>query len=146
MSIETKLLDVYCDNFVAYYIFHSMHINVVGRNFESDHEMLGELYEDAQAQIDSLGEVLRTLKQKVPTTLTDITECASIKEEDTEYLSADEMLELALDVTQKLIECYQEVIEECDDEVACAHISNLAQDRVLAHEKFAWKLRSTLES
>ena len=145
MSIETKLLDVYCDNFVAYYIFHSMHINVTGRNFESDHEMLGELYEDAQAQIDTLGEVLRTLRQKVPTTLGDIIEGASIKEETTDYLSADEMLQLALDTTDKLIECYQEVIEECGSDSETSHISNMAQDRVLAHEKFAWKLRSTLE-
>ena len=144
MSVENKVMDVYCDNLVAYYIFHSMHINVVGRNFESDHEMLGELYEDAQAQVDSLGEVLRTLQVKVPTTLSSVIDCASIREEDTEYSSADEMLQTALDTTVQLISCYQELISECGSDTGCAHISNMAQDRVLAHEKFKWKLESTL--
>ena len=145
MSVKTKLLDVYCDNFVAYYTFHSLHINVTGRNFESDHKLLGKIYEDAQSQIDTIGEILRTLKLKVPTTFSEILDTASIKEEDTEFLSADQMLELALDLTQKLIECYQEIIEECDDDCDLAHIANFAQDRVLSHEKFAWKLSSTLD-
>jgi starvation-inducible DNA-binding protein len=145
MSVTTKLLDVYCDNFVAYYTFHAMHINVTGRNFESDHKLLGKIYEDAQSQIDTIGEMLRTIKLRVPTTFSEILETASISEENTEFLSADQMLELALDLTEKLISCYREVISECDDDTECAHISNFAQDRVLAHEKFAWKLRSTLE-
>jgi starvation-inducible DNA-binding protein len=123
-----------------------MHINVVGRNFVSDHELLGKIYEDAQAQVDTLGELLRTLQVKVPTTLASVIECASITEEDTEYYTSDEMLQRALDVTQSLISCYQELIEECGSDTDCAHISNAAQDRVLAHEKFAWMLRSTLEA
>lgn len=145
MSIETKLLDVYCDNFVAYYIFHSMHVNITGRNFVGDHKLLDKVYTDSQENIDTIAEVVRTLGYRVPTTLTDIVECASIAEEDTEYLSADEMLQLALDTTGALIRCYRELIEECGTHVDCAHISNFAQDRVLAHEKFSWMLRSTLE-
>jgi starvation-inducible DNA-binding protein len=122
-----------------------MHINVTGRHFVGDHKLLGKIYEDSQAQVDALGELLRTLQVKVPTTLSDVISGASITETDTEDYSSDEMLQRALDVTQSLIECYQELISECGSDTDCAHISNMAQDRVLAHEKFAWQLRSTLE-
>lgn len=145
MSVTSKVLDVYCDNLIAYYQFHQLHINVVGRHFVSDHELLGELYEDAQSHIDTIGELLRTMQERVPTKLADIIECSHIEEQDTDTLSSDEQLQLALETTLHLIECYQEVIFECGTDTDCAHISNFAQDRVLAHEKFAWKLRSTLE-
>lgn len=146
MSVENKVMSAYCDQLVAYYQFHSMHINVTGRNFESDHEMLGDIYTDSQAEIDKMGEILRTLRLKVPTTLATILDCAEITEEDTEYYSADEMLQLAYDTVETLISCYQEVIEECGSDAECAHISNYFQDRVLQLEKFCWQLRSTLEA
>ena len=145
MSIESKVLDVYCDTVVAYYQFHAMHINVTGRNFVSDHKLLDRVYSDAQEHIDSIGEILRTLQVKVPSTLADVISGASIQEQDTEYYTADEMLQLALELTDKLISCYRELIEECGTDTDCAHISNFAQDRVAAHEKLAWMLRSTLE-
>jgi DNA-binding ferritin-like protein len=143
--IENKMVDVYCDNMVSYYIFHSMHINITGRNFMADHKLLGKMYEDAQAQIDTIGEILRTLKVKVPATLQEIVDKASIVEEIAEDGYADSMLEIALSTTKELIQCYQEVIEECGSDYEYAHISNFAQDRVLAHEKFVWMLTSVLE-
>lgn len=145
MSVETKLLDVFCDNFVSYYIYHSQHINVTGRTFVSDHEILGELYEDAQEHIDTIGEILRTVQIKVPSKLSDIIDGASIQEVDSEYYSGSEMIAVALDTTLSLIECYRELIKECGQETDWAHISNFAQDRVTKHEKFAWKLRSILD-
>jgi DNA-binding ferritin-like protein len=145
MSVETKLMAAYCDQLVAYYQFHSMHINVTGRNFVGDHKMLGKIYEDSQGEIDKLGEILRTVKLKVPTTLAMILDCAEIREVDTDSYSADEMLQLAYDTVETLIDCYQEVIEECGSDSDCAHISNYFQDRVLQLEKFCWQLRVTLE-
>jgi DNA-binding ferritin-like protein len=145
MSVETKLLAAYCDQLVAYYQFHAMHINVTGRNFVGDHKLLGSIYEDSQGEIDKVGEILRTLEVKVPTTLSSIISLASISEIDTEYYTADEMLQLAYDTVEALIDCYQEVIEECGSDADCAHISNYFQDRVLKLKTFCWKLRVTLE-
>ena len=145
MSIESKVLDLYCDNLVAYYQFHAIHINVVGRNFVSDHKLLDKVYSDAQEHIDSIGEILRTLQVKVPATLASVIAGASIQEQDTEDYTADEMLAYALDLTDNLIGCYRELIEECGTHVDCQHISNFAQDRISTHEKLAWMLRSTLE-
>jgi DNA-binding ferritin-like protein len=145
MSVETKLLTAYCDQLVAYYQFHSMHINVTGRNFVGDHKLLGSIYEDSQSGIDKVGEILRTIEVKVPATLSTVLDCAEITEVDTQSYSADDMLQLAYDTVETLIECYQEVIEECGDSADCAHISNYFQDRVLKLKTFCWKLRVTLE-
>jgi len=145
MSVEIKVMAAYCDQLVAYYQFHSMHINVTGRNFVGDHKLLGSIYEDSQAEIDKVGELLRTLNLKVPTTLSMILNGSQIGEVDTESYSADDMLQLAYDTVETLIDCYQEVIEECGSDNECAHISNYFQDRVLQLEKFCWKLRVTLE-
>jgi DNA-binding ferritin-like protein len=145
MSVETKLLSAYCDQLVAYYQFHAMHINVTGRNFVGDHKLLGSIYEDSQGEIDKVGEILRTVKLRVPTTLSEVLDCAQIAEVDTQFYSADQMLQLAYDTVEALIECYQEVIEECGDSADCAHISNYFQDRILKLKTFCWKLRVTLE-
>ena len=145
MGVEIKLMTAYSDQIVAYYQFHAMHINVTGRNFVGDHKLLGSIYEDSQGEIDKVGEILRTVKLKVPTTLSEVLDCAEISEVDTQFYSADQMLELAYDTVETLIDCYQEVIEECGSDSDCAHISNYFQDRVLQLEKFCWKLRVTLE-
>jgi DNA-binding ferritin-like protein len=144
MNLTDKLTQTYCDNFVAYYRAHSCHLNVEGRNFMSDHKLLGHIYEDLQSETDTLGEIIRTLREYAPMTIYDILSGASL-DEDTTTGGADGMLEIVKDSLLHLVEQYQ-AIQELAETEEYRHISNHAQERVTALEKFIWKLHSTLES
>lgn len=143
--IEQALLNTFCSNFVAYYKSHSAHLNVVGRNFASDHKLLEKIYEDLQSEIDTLGELLRTIKVEAPLTIADITSGSEIA--DTLYSDSNEgigFLEQIYDDIEQLISVHLD-LEEAADSREYNHIANYAQDRVKALQKFCWMLRSTLE-
>lgn len=142
MSFETKLTDVFCDNFVSYYRAHSCHLNITGRNFTSDHKLLQKIYEDAQEQIDTIGEFIRTIGEKAPETIQDIIDGSDLKE-DTAY-DADSMLTIVLEAQEHLMEAYKELFDLAT-KATDQDIANYAADRLGVHAKFAWMLRSTLE-
>jgi DNA-binding ferritin-like protein len=143
--METALLNLYASNFVAYYKAHQAHINVVGRNFVSDHKMLGKVYEDLQAEIDVIGELIRTCEMPVPSTLNEITMISDIK--DDAYLDDGDgigYLEGVYDDLEQMIQLHLVLEEETEDIREYNHIANYAQDRVKTLKKYCWQLRSIL--
>ena len=46
---QQQLQKTFCDNFLCYFRSQVAHVNVVGRNFYSDHKLLGKIYEHLQA-------------------------------------------------------------------------------------------------
>jgi DNA-binding ferritin-like protein len=142
MTTTEQLTQVFNDNFVAYYRSHAAHVNIEGRNFTSDHALLGGIYESLQDQIDILGELLRTLAAYMPTDIFDILDNSHIKPKAIEG-SADELLQAVLDDLEQLKECYI-ALDEIADEEEHDEIANYAQDRILAIAKQIWQLKSTL--
>ena len=142
-TIEQQLTQVFCDNFATYYRSHVAHVNLVGRNFRSDHKMLGGIYERRQAQIDQIAELLRTLQVFMPNCLTDILDGSVISDEPIEG-DADELLEAVRTDLEQLKDCYEELMAVADSE-GHAEISNYAQDQILDIAKSIWMLSSTLD-
>lgn len=143
MNTAEQLTQIFRDNFVAYFRSHVSHVNITGRNFTADHELLGGIYESLQGQIDTIGELLRTLREYMPCDLQEVLDLSHI---DTGELSgtADHYLAMVLEDLDHLIEEYRELIDIAEAEQH-QEIANYAQDRVLALEKQIWMLRSTLE-
>jgi len=143
MTTTEALTQIFKDNFVAYFRSHAAHVNVVGRNFASDHKLLQKTYEDLQGQIDTLGELLRTLKEYMPCDIQEVIAESHISTDAIEG-SADELIEAGLEDLEYLATEHRELIgiatEEGEDQIA-----NYAQDRVLALEKHIWMYRATLE-
>jgi len=143
MTTTEALTQIFKDNFVAYFRSHAAHANVVGRNFASDHKLLQKTYEDLQSQIDTLGELLRTLKEYMPCDIQEVIAESHISTDAIEG-SADELIEAGLEDLEYLATEHRELIgiatEEGEDQIA-----NYAQDRVLALEKHIWMYRATLE-
>lgn len=144
MNTTQKLIEIFCSNFVAYYRAHSCHFNVTGRNFHSDHELLGEIYEDMQEHIDIIGELIRACGDIVPETLTEILDLSSIPDTTTDATS-EAFLQFNLDAMEHMIMCY-EMLEEIAEEEEYDDIENFAADRIKAHRKFAWMLKATLDA
>lgn len=142
MSTQAQLKQVFCDNFLAYYRSHVAHVNIMGRNFVSDHKLLQKIYEDLQDQIDVLAELLRSMDEFMPDTLQETMSDSHIMDNPMNGTS-DYMLTSVYDDIEHLKGCYEELIKVGNEE-GYDHISNYAQDRVLALSKFCWMLKSTL--
>jgi starvation-inducible DNA-binding protein len=142
MSLESKLLEVFADNFVSYWSAHSNHINVTGRNFYSDHKLLNKIYNDAGDAIDTLGEFIRTIGAKAPATIPEILDLSTIGEMTAE--EADERLRIVGENQEYMMARYKELFDIAT-EMTDQDIANYAADRIGAHAKFKWMIESTLE-
>ena len=143
MTTAEQLTLVFNNNFVAYFRSHAAHANVTGRNFRSDHKLLQGVYERRQAQIDTIGEILRTMQEYMPCNIMDVITDATIPTDSIEG-SADELLEAVMMDLEHLLEDYKALIVIATDE-DLEEVSNYAQDQALDLEKSIWMLRSTLE-
>lgn len=142
MTTELQLNQVFCNNFVAYYRSHVAHVNIVGRNFASDHKLLQKVYEDLQDQIDRIAELLRTLQEYMPCEIQDVLNRSEIM---TTQLEGDSFILISAvrDDLDQLKTSYQELMDVAEME-GHQEIANYAQDRVLAIAKHIWMLDATL--
>lgn len=143
MNTAQQLTQVFYNNFVAYYRSHAAHVNVTGRNFRGDHKLLGGVYERRQAEIDKIAEILRTMQEFMPASLTDIVDNSTIPLDAMEG-TADEMLMSVMMDLEHLLADFKELIVIAAEE-GLEEVSNYAQDQALDLEKSIWMLRSTLE-
>lgn len=143
MSTATQLTQIFRDNFVAYYRSHVAHVNIMGRNFASDHELLGGIYESLQAQIDTIAELLRTLGEFMPDSI-DLAVSGSYITDSPLSGSSEDLLTAVRDDLESLKTCYEELIVIASDE-GFEPIGNYAQDRALAIAKQLWMLNATLD-
>lgn len=142
MNTLEQLTQTFNDNFVAYYRSHVAHVNILGRNFYSDHKLLQKIYEDLQDQIDKLAELIRTLDGFMPEEIQDVLNRSNIP---TTILSGDSdtlLSEIKTDL-QSLKGEYETLMSVADSE-GHEEIANYAQDRILALAKFVWMIESTL--
>ena len=138
-----ELKKVHADAFTFYLKAHFYHWNVEGPNFPQYHDFLQNLYQEVFASVDTLAELIRTLDSYAPGTLTRLKELTSIEETDdvpdgitmmSRLLQENNILRASLLTAYRTAESTGEV-----------GISNFLQDRIQAHEKHAWMLRSILK-
>jgi DNA-binding ferritin-like protein len=144
MTTQEQLQQVFANNFVAYFRAHVAHVNTQGRNFYSDHKLLGKIYEDLQDQTDSLAELLRTVQEFMPTTLASVIESSQVTDQPCEG-SADSLLEDVRADLEQLKGDHEELMMVAEED-GHKEIANYAQDRILQLAKFIWMLDSTLDS
>ena len=145
MTPEQALVDLFCSNFMAYYKAHAAHVNIVWRNFYSDHKQLQKIYEDLQAEIDTIAEFLRTLEAEMPLNLSDTMLGSMIPDNLQKQTENDglDFIESTYQDLETLIDIHQDLEEACESR-EYNHIANYAQDRVRVLNRFCWQLRSTL--
>lgn len=142
MNTAQQLTQVFNDNFVAYFRSHVAHVNVMGRNFESDHALLKGIYEELQDEIDIIAELLRTMGEFMPCCIADVVAGSHIADDMVEG-SAEDLLSTVRDNLDHLRGCYEELMVIANSE-GHEPIGNYAQDRILALAKHIWMLDSTL--
>jgi starvation-inducible DNA-binding protein len=116
------------------------HWNVEGADFVQYHDFLGELYAEISGSVDALAELVRTLNSYAPGAHRMLMDLSLVKDDDT-VPAALEMLTRLRDNNEDMLNalrvCYQTA-----ETAGQLGISNYLQDRIQAHEKHAWMLRS----
>jgi DNA-binding ferritin-like protein len=143
MTTAEQLTLIFKNNFVAYFRSHAAHVNITGRNFRSDHKLLQGVYERRQAEIDKIGEILRTMQEYMPCDIMDVVNESTIPTDAIEG-TADTLLETVMMDLEHLLDDYKALIVIAAEE-DLEEVSNYAQDQALDLEKSIWMLRSTLE-
>ena len=143
MSTQEQLQQVFANNFVAYYRSHVAHVNIQGRNFYSDHKLLGKIYEDLQGQIDTIAELLRTLGEFMPASLDEVMGTSTVSVADITGDAQELLEEIKADLED--LKGHNEELMMVAEADGHKEIANYAQDRILTLAKYIWMLDSTVE-
>ena len=139
MLLDT-LKTTLADTFVLYFKAHSFHWNIEGSDFAQYHEFIGNFYEDVFESVDSIAELIRTMDAYAPTSIARLQALTQMTEEENIPSAREMLVKLRQDNDKylaQLVKTYNEA--ETASEFG---ISNHLQDRIQAHEKHAWMLRS----
>ncbi len=138
-----ELKKVHADAFTFYLKAHYYHWNVEGPNFPQYHVFLQNLYQEVFNSIDTLAELIRTLDSYAPGTLTRLKELTTIEETDDIPDALTMMSRLLME--NNIVRASLLTANTTADTTGEVGIANFLQDRIQAHEKHAWMLRSILK-
>ena len=141
-AVSEHLTKVLADSFAVYLKTHGYHWNVRGPQFYGLHNLLEEQYRDIWAALDEIAERIRALGILAPQGYATFANLTSIKDGDPEK-DATEMLRELMRDHETLIATARDGLKLAQDDADEATADLLTQ-RLAAHEKAAWMLRSTL--
>lgn len=116
------------------------HWNVVGSKFSPLHSMFDGQYSDLSSATDVIAERIRALGVLIDFRMATIYELSVIQDQPSIQMSQDDMVRILSEDHLIVARRIRDVIDQADDATA-----TLLADRLLAHEKAAWMLRSSLE-
>jgi starvation-inducible DNA-binding protein len=130
--------------FSFYLKAHGFHWNVEGANFPQYHEFLGDLWEETFGAVDPIAEHLRTLDSYAPASLSRYIELSIVKDELNIPSPMSMMVKLTTDNAAVIVQLTTtQALAEKNKKMGLA---NFLQDRIDAHEKHGWMLRSIIKA
>lgn len=141
-GVAAELAKVLADSHAVYQKTHGYHWNVRGPEFFTLHTLLEEQYRDIWEALDEIAERIRALGELAPQGASAFANLTSIKEGDPEQDAMAMLKELMKD-HETLIATTRAALKAADEDGDDVTVDLLTQ-RLGAHEKFAWMLRSTL--
>lgn len=119
------------------------HWNVEGTDFPQYHQFFGNLYDEVYASIDKTAEYIRTLDAYTPGSMERFIELSDIKGQ-TMIPRAELMFAELLQDNQIILECLHNCFELAGAEKQFG-IENYLAERIDAHGKHGWMIRSVLK-
>ena len=141
-AVADGLSKLLADSYAVYLKTHGYHWNVRGPNFSQLHTLFMAQYTEMWTAIDEVAERIRALGELAPQGYGAFGNLSSIKDGDPSR-NAEEMLKDLIASQETLIGTLYAILpaaQEAGDEVSASLIS----DRLTAHEKHVWMLRSSL--
>ncbi len=141
-AIVQGLERVLADTYTLYLVTHNFHWNVTGPMFQTLHALFQTQYNELWLAVDDVAERIRTLGSPAPGTYAQFARLTSVKEPDG-VPAANDMVAALVTGHETVVRTIREALpaaQEARDESTVS----LLTDRLLAHEKTAWMLRSLL--
>ena len=142
-EIKLKAKQAFADSFLFYLKAHYFHWNVEGRHFSQDHELFGKIYEEVYGALDKFAEEIRTLDTYAPGIFNRFMDLSNIEQKG-QIPSAEEMHSELMQDNQKVISILTLLFESLEDLKLCG-FADFVGERIDAHNKHQWMLRSTLK-
>tara|TARA_R110000868_G_scaffold50628_5_gene161551 strand:- start:2276 stop:2704 length:429 start_codon:yes stop_codon:yes gene_type:complete len=138
-----ELKKAQADVFTFYLKAHFYHWNIEGINFPQYHDFLQNLYTDVFGSVDTIAELVRTLDSYAPGTLSMYKSLTSIEESD----DVPDARTMILNLFQENMKVRASLMQAYDtaDKTGEIGVANFLQDRIQAHEKHSWMMRSILK-
>ena len=121
----------------------NFHWNVKGPMFLQFHQLFELIYNDAYGSVDAFAENLRKLGTFAPGSLSRFNMLSKV-EDETDILPANAMVKELLMDSEKMIIILKKTYDASEAEGKHG-FSDFLAERMDAHEKHNWMLRSTLE-
>ncbi len=121
----------------------NFHWNVEGDNFPQYHKYLQKFYEEVYSAVDKIAEYIRALDSYTPGSLTRYAELTIIQDQlkiPRAELMFAELFEDNIKMIELLNHCFSSATQENKQGIA-----NFIAERLDAHEKHQWQLRSILK-
>ena len=141
-AVADGLSKLLADSYAVYLKTHGYHWNVRGPNFSQLHTLFMAQYTEMWTAIDEVAERIRALGELAPQGYGAFGNLSAIKDGDPSK-NAEAMLKDLIESHETLIATLYASLpaaQEAGDEVSASLIS----DRLTAHEKHVWMLRSSL--
>jgi len=140
--VTDTLAEVLADTYALYLKTQNYHWNVTGSHFYPLHLMFESQYGALAEAVDTLAERIRALGAAAPGSFKAFLGLSSLKEAKTETLDGKKMVSNLLadhEAVAQRVKAALAVTQEAGDEAT----ADMLIERIEAHEKFAWMLRST---
>lgn len=141
-EVARELSKVLADSYALYLKTHGYHWNVRGPEFFALHGLFQQQYNEIWAALDDIAERIRALGELAPQSPSAFANLTSIKDGDPEKDAREMLRDLISDhgVVIATARAALDVADEIGDEASV----DLMTQRLAAHEKAAWMLRSSL--
>lgn len=142
-KVADELTHLLADTYTLYLQTQNFHWNVKGPLFPQLHKLFEEQYLELADAVDVIAERIRALGSLAPATFTEFQKLSSLKEMRAN-VSAENMIKKLLKdhetIAEHLLTIFAKA-EKADDQGTI----DMLTERLRAHEKTAWMLRSSLE-
>ena len=141
--VAGALSNVLADTFILYLKTHNFHWNVTGPMFPTLHQMFEEQYNELWLAVDAIAERIRSLGVIAPGTYGEFTRLT--------YLQESPVARNATEMIAELLRDHETAARTARSALAIARTAvdapteDLLTQRLAAHEKTAWMLRSLAE-
>jgi starvation-inducible DNA-binding protein len=142
-KVADELMHLLADTYTLYLKTQGFHWNVTGMHFHSLHLMFEEQYKELAEAVDVIAERIRALKCETPASFHNFLKLTSLKEENGVPATKDMLKQLLRD--HEFVSQHAYVIFNKAQKTHDEGTMDLLIERIRAHEKTAWMLRSCLE-
>lgn len=131
------------NTFLMYFKAHSYHWNVEGIHFPQLHDFFGDLYDDLYGAVDPFAENIRKMKEYAPRNLDEMYKHKTIDGDNVGHTPATMVADLLVANDESIV-----TLNKLFDLLTAAKeqgFANFVADRLDAHKKHGWMLRSILK-